>query len=89
MEFDTINTEIKNKKILFLFNQLSNRSKNVLNQYLENDHSIESYNEKILFNDNFDLVKLRNCGEKSKVELTKYFTKIENIANYMTKIINN
>ena len=81
MEFDTINTEIKNKKILFLFNQLSNRSKNVLSQYLENDHSIESYNEKIFFNSHFDVVKLRNCGVKSRVELSKYFTKIENIDN--------
>ena len=80
------NNELIEKKILLLFSELSERGKNVLNEYLENDHTIDNYLKKIKNNSNFNVFKLRNCGQKTSDELSDYFSKIFDIENIDFKI---
>jgi hypothetical protein len=75
--FSRTQREVVNSFIETNVNKLSNRSKNAIIVFLQENLKIQNVCERILSNDQFILSKINNVGAKSKVELAIFIKEIE------------
>ncbi len=66
-------------------NGLSVRSQNGIKSFLDNNIKIKNFAEKILFEDSFDVKKVRNIGEGSVSELKIYINTVEDFIIEVSK----
>jgi hypothetical protein len=80
-----IQREIINSFIEINFNNLTNRSKNALNTFLNGNLKIRNLSEMVFSNGRFNIQNIKNVGAKSTTELNGFFSLImsfiENVSN--------
>jgi hypothetical protein len=76
-EVNDFKIQIINDYVSLITNQLSVRSKNALNSFLENKIDIRNIYEKILSKLNFDFNSIDNVGRRSYEELDLFLNKIK------------
>lgn len=86
-----LDKEKLNNILINQFNLLSNRCKNSLENYLKGKIEIENIIKKIIYNNNFNIFKLRNIGNKSYYEIECFLNNIreiieENITDFSKSI---
>lgn len=81
--FTRIQREIVNSFIELNLKNLSNRSKNALNLYLDGIINIRNINEKILSNPEFNINNIKRIGLKSVTELNNF---IDYIKEFLEKV---
>lgn len=82
-DFTRTQREIVNSFIEINSNNLSNRSKNAINRYLNDNLKIRNLSDKILTNDSFNFQDIKNVGNKTVTELKKF---IEFIIEFIKKV---
>ena len=85
-EISDLKIQIINDYVSLIASQLSVRSKNALNLYLENKTDIYNVYEKILSKLNFDFKNIDNVGRRSLEELDFFLNKIKDFLIEIYKI---
>jgi len=80
-----IQRDIINSFIFISTDNLTNRSKNTINIYLNNNLKIRNFSEKILCSISFQLSQIKNVGTKTKLELEIYIQKIKHFLLEVSK----
>jgi hypothetical protein len=75
---------IINDYIVINIEKLSERSKNALVNYLDNDLKIKNFGKKIFEKDVFDVFQIRHVGNKSAIELKNFFLCLSDFINSIT-----
>jgi hypothetical protein len=75
--------EIVNNFIEISTNNLSNRSKNAITTFLDNNLKIKNISDKILSNDEFNFQCIKNVGTKTVTELKSF---IDSIIEFIDKV---
>ena len=77
--------EVINSFIQVNANSLSNRSRNGINSFLENNLKIKNFADKILFADGFDFKKIKNIGAGTVPELEVFVNIVEDFIIEVSK----
>ncbi|MBA3985738.1 MAG: hypothetical protein H0X63_03990 [Flavobacteriales bacterium] len=80
--------EIINSFIDITFNHLSNRSKNAITSFLKSNLKIRNICDKILANEGFNILEIKNVGRKSVTELNSFFHITKNFILKVSRIEN-
>lgn len=80
--------EIINSFIEINLNNLSNRSKNAITSFLNENLKIRNISEKILTNDQFKIQDIKNVGTKSKTELNNFIDSIKGFVEKVSRVEN-
>ncbi len=75
--------EIINNYIKLSTSKLTNKSRNSIVAFLDENLSIENISDKIFSEERFNFLKIRNIGSKTAAELSTY---IDSIAEYIIKV---